>query len=689
MQRRTFCQVVGQACVAAYIGPVGLEASTDIKGRPSAVSQTLRADQKPVDEASDWATISTLLEDASSTYHEPWDDATNRTLMKGAYLGNGDLGAHLGGSRHSLIYYLGKNGFHAGNDTVGFRSGDESAPGPYKQHILNLARLTIEAAAETAKADSPSDYSVTQDLKNAEIRTESFMAGASVKTRAYLSPSSNVLVLELSTSGGKDLHLQAALSVIGNASVAQRGVEFEGSFTSHGTPSTAGGTQGGEDCCMATNAVFAILPIVWKWKYGRDTQFLAKTAYPLMRSVADFFDDYIGAPVNGRYEVYGSVHEGANWFAKNDLFSLGAIRFLYREIVAASIELRCDADRRAHWQDILDHMSEYPLQAWGSKVTFRPDAVHDVMEALHYQGGARNTGVMFTTTFDNMSHRTLPAYRIATCNTLDRGNMFHPQRWCGWQNGNDFGMMFVMAVRAGYRADRVIQAIKGWKPKPNGVVSQKDGGGIETAGIIEAINGMLLQSQDGVIRIFPNWDRSVDAEFHRLRSVGAFLVGARYRAAGRRVDSVRIFSERGNLCIVQSPFDEACITVTRADTGQAVLLVQDEDEFTFRTTAGVTYQIARTDCAPAAIGAPVITTHPADATVGLPEAASFSVSATGDGLRFQWQKNRADILGATHPTYTTPATTLWDIGSEYRCVISNASGTIRSRPGTLVAPEKF
>ena len=649
MQRRTFCQVVGQACVAAYIGPVGVGASTDKKGRPSAVSQTLRADQKPVDEASDWATISTLLEDASSTYHEPWDDATNRTLMKGAYLGNGDLGAHLGGSRHSLIYYLGKNGFHAGNDTVGFRAGDDSAPGPYKQHILNLARLTIEAAAETEKADSPSDYSVTQDLKNAEIRTESFMAGASVKTRAYLSPSSNVLVLELSTSGGKDLRLQAALSVIGNASVAQRagrarsmiwvtkepnaegapfyvkgavaaqilgtqaltttdersqsrltftlpadggvvllvvqaehtknapsplaavktalrrrttarvadlsasnkawwrrfwlrsyihlgdpiqrywynhlylvgsaarsgndngsgkapghwgpwnraddmkwfgnmgmnynaqnpyygtftanhvdlvdpyvetiryyaentarrrvihrwvspeiaahmpascrGVEFEGSFTSHGTPSTAGGTQGGEDCCMATNAVFAILPIVWKWKYGRDTQFLAKTAYPLMRSVADFFDDYIGAPVNGRYEVYGSVHEGANWFAKNDMFSLGAIRFLYREIVAASLELRCDADRRAHWQDILDHMSEYPLQAWGSNVTFRPDAVHDVMEALHYQGGARNTGVMFTTTFDNaVTGRCRPigwppATRstVATCFTRSAG----------------------------------------------------------------------------------------------------------------------------------------------------------------------------------------------------------------------------------------------------------------------------
>jgi len=146
---------------------------------------------------------------------------------------------------------------------------------------------------------------------------------------------------------------------------------------------------------------------------------------------------------------------------------------------------------------------------------------------------------------------------------------------------------------------------------------------------------------------------------------------------------VRIFSERGNPCVVQSPFDGAPIAVTRADTGQAVSLVEDEDEFTFRTTAGVTYQIARTNCAPVAIGAPVITTHPADTTVGLPDPASFSVSATGNGLRYQWQKNRADIPGATRPTYTAPATTLWDIGSEYRCVVSNALGAARSRPGIL------
>ena len=880
-------KLVGEACAALSIIPRSVKAQ-GLRTPPLAGSP----ETSPYEP--DWETISAILDNAAATSNDPWDDATCRTLMKGGYLGNGDFGAHLGGTIHSLKYYLGKNGFHAGNDP---------AAGRYNQHILNLAILTIEAASEVEPAvEAGTAYSVTQDIRNAEIRTECTLAGSAVRTRAYLSPTANAMVVELSTDSGQDVGLHATLSVIGNAHVTKtagvagstvwvtkepnpegapfyvkgavaakvlgalanptsdnatfsrlaftlpasgdtvrlflqaehtknsdspldtvltvvsdmddegivqidalnrawwrafwlqsyvklgdtlqnywyhhlfmvgscarsggdtgpgnapghwgpwnraddmmwfsnlgmnynaqnpyygtfsanhvalvdpyietvkyytentgrkrvmnrwvspqiadhmpagcRGVENEGSFTSHGT-SCGGGVYGEEDCCMATNAVFGILPIVWKWKYGQDRIFLAQTCYPLMRAVADFYDDYIGPPVNGRYEVYGSVHEGSDWFTKNDMFSLGAIRFLYREIIAASVELHCDAERRAHWQDILDTMSDYPLQEWENTVTFRPDSVHDVMEALHYQGGARNTGVMFTTTFDNIGHETLPAYRIATCRTLDKGDMFHPQRWCGWQNGNDFGMMFVMAVRAGYRPDRVIRAIKGWKPEPNGIVSQRDGGGIETAGIIEAINNMLLQSHDGVIRIFPNWDKTIDAEFKRLRAVGAFLVEARYLASGQSVNAVRIFSEKGNQCVLQSPFEGAGIRVTREDTRQTVATVQNEETFTFQTSAGVTYEIARAESMPEAVGTPVITSHPASVTVVFPGQASFTVTASGKDLRYQWQKNRVAIPGATSPTYTTPATTLWDIGSGYRCVISNAVGTARSQSGIL------
>ena len=124
-------------------------------------------------------------------------------------MGNGDFGAHLGGTIHSLKYYLGKNGFHAGNDV---------AVGQWTQHILNLAILTIEKSSGTEKG---STYNVTQDIKNAEIRTDCTMTGSAVQTKAYMSDSSNALVFELSTNSGNSVPLQATLSVIGNAYVAK------------------------------------------------------------------------------------------------------------------------------------------------------------------------------------------------------------------------------------------------------------------------------------------------------------------------------------------------------------------------------------------------------------------------------------------------------------------------------------
>lgn len=156
----------------------------------------------------DWQTVSALLDDASQTYTETWNDDTCRTLHSGAYLGNGDFGVHLGGTEHSLKYYLGKNGFHAGNNVAGARGHGE-----WTQHILNLAILTIEKSAGT---DLGNTYSVTQDIRNSEIRTRCTMGGSDVQTKAYMSPDSNDMVLELFTTSGKNVPLQATLSIIGN-----------------------------------------------------------------------------------------------------------------------------------------------------------------------------------------------------------------------------------------------------------------------------------------------------------------------------------------------------------------------------------------------------------------------------------------------------------------------------------------
>lgn len=80
---------------------------------------------------------------------------------------------------------------------------------------------------------------------------------------------------------------------------------------------------------------------------------------------------------------------------------------------------------------------------------------------------------------------------------------------------------------------------------------------------------------------------------------------------------------------------------------------------------------------------PAITTHPADATAVEGATATFSVTATGAGLAYQWQKDGVAIPGASQATYSTPAVALADEGSTYRVVITNVSGSVTSSAATL------
>ena len=83
-------------------------------------------------------------------------------------------------------------------------------------------------------------------------------------------------------------------------------------------------------------------------------------------------------------------------------------------------------------------------------------------------------------------------------------------------------------------------------------------------------------------------------------------------------------------------------------------------------------------------GAPSIATQPTNQTVTAGQTATFSAAATGTApLSYQWQKNGADIAGATSATYTTPVTTVADSGEQFRLTVSNVLGSVPSSIATL------
>ena len=89
------------------------------------------------------------------------------------------------------------------------------------------------------------------------------------------------------------------------------------------------------------------------------------------------------------------------------------------------------------------------------------------------------------------------------------------------------------------------------------------------------------------------------------------------------------------------------------------------------------------------VNAPAITDQPKSQTVTEGQSASFTVTATGESLSYQWQQSAdnglswTDIDGATSATHTIAATSTDMSGTQYRCVVSNSAGSITSDAATL------
>ena len=89
-----------------------------------------------------------------------------------------------------------------------------------------------------------------------------------------------------------------------------------------------------------------------------------------------------------------------------------------------------------------------------------------------------------------------------------------------------------------------------------------------------------------------------------------------------------------------------------------------------------------------AVAAPVITTQPKAQTAAAGATATFKVVASGTGLTYQWQYKTAssstwkDKSGATKASYTVTAKESYN-GIQYRCVVSNAGGSVTSSAAKL------
>jgi hypothetical protein len=139
-------------------------------------------------------------------------------------------------------------------------------------------------------------------------------------------------------------------------------------------------------------------------------------------------------------------------------------------------------------------------------------------------------------------------------------------------------------ARIGYDPQALVKDLRGMATNnayPNAYIFF-EGGGVETVSTIPAtVDEMLLQSHQGVLRLFPVWPRDMDARFGNLRAYGAFLVSSELSKG--EVKSLVIESEKGKSCTLQNPWRGKEMILYR--NGRAAETLTG-DTVTFKTTAG-------------------------------------------------------------------------------------------------------
>jgi len=119
--------------------------------------------------------------------------------------------------------------------------------------------------------------------------------------------------------------------------------------------------KGGLFYSQKSNAAYALVNVVMRWYLTYDKDY-ARQLYPLVRDVADFWEDYLKLE-DGRYVIENdSIHERSQPGDFNSIVSLGLVRSALELAIDMSSELEIDADRHPKWQHILDHLSGWSYQ---------------------------------------------------------------------------------------------------------------------------------------------------------------------------------------------------------------------------------------------------------------------------------------------------------------------------------------
>ncbi len=296
-----------------------------------------------------------------------------------------------------------------------------------------------------------------------------------------------------------------------------------------------------------------------QWMYTMHREFLKDRAYPWFSETATFLEQ-ITELKNGVRSLPMSSSPEFNdnridaWFLKMTNFDLALCRFIFEKAAELALELNLPGEAE-HWHTILWQFGDFDLDETGGLTIAKGCPLNESHRHFSHLLALHPLGLLI---FENESDKKIIE------NSIARIEKNGSSKW----NGYSFSWLANMYTRM-YRGDDAVEALRIFAScycSPNSFHLNADHcktGHLDSAGgtftlegnfaFASAIQEMLLQSHNGIIRIFPAvpaiWK---NISFDNLRTEGAFLVSS--KKVGGTIDSFTIFATQSGIARIQLPF---------------------------------------------------------------------------------------------------------------------------------------
>jgi alpha-L-fucosidase 2 len=330
-----------------------------------------------------------------------------------------------------------------------------------------------------------------------------------------------------------------------------------------------------------------------QWKYSMDQDFLIQRAYPFLKQTGLFIDRI--SIKEGRFKrlpISSSPEFDDNsikaWHSQTTNYDLSLIRNLYESLTEMAMAAGNEKEA-GYWQKLLSGWPELSLSA--SKSLMVAPGYPYTISHRHF---SHLMAIYPLGLIDRLHGLNEERIIEASLSELEKNGT---SQWCGYS----YAWLGNLMARSGdgEKAAAALRTFASCFCSPNSFHLNGDQSGTGKSSytyrpftlegnfaFASGVEEMLLQSHDGVIRIFPAIPASWDTvSFKNLRAQGAFLVSAT-RSGGKTL-VVTMKSEKGGTLVVENPFTEKKISVTGTNrvkflkSGFLEIETQQDDYITF------------------------------------------------------------------------------------------------------------